>query len=140
LFNPLRVPLKLQAALPFKSKPKLDAARAPGRRKPLEQRHAVVLERDEKRAASLLQQLSAIRNAKAEKRRSQAQRRRDAHAKQAAKEAEWRGAHSKQERKRRYAQQGQAAARAAAAASGGGKYAKRGGDGGGGGGGKRRED
>ncbi len=40
-FNPLKVPKALQAALPFKTKPKLEPAR---KRKSLEQKRAVVLE------------------------------------------------------------------------------------------------
>ncbi len=61
----------VQAALPFKTKPKLEAARKPGKRGTLEQRRAVVLEPHERKAATLLQQLNAIRNDKATKRREQ---------------------------------------------------------------------
>jgi hypothetical protein len=57
-FNPLKVPKKLQAALPFKTKPKLEA---PRKRKSLEQKRAVVLEPQERKAFALLQQLNAIR-------------------------------------------------------------------------------
>lgn len=63
---------------------------APRKRKTLEAKRAVVLEKPEKAAASLLSQLNAIRNAKAEKRRATAARRREVAAKKAAKEAEWR--------------------------------------------------
>lgn len=63
---------------------------APRKRKTLEQRRAVVLDKPEKKAATLLQQLNAIRNAKAEKRRTQAARRREVHAKKQQKEQEWR--------------------------------------------------
>jgi hypothetical protein len=48
------------------------------------------LEKPEKRAAALLQQLNAIRNAKAEKRREQAARKRVVRDKAQAKENEWR--------------------------------------------------
>lgn len=64
---------------------------APRKRKSLEQRRAVVLEKPEKRAAALLQQLNAIRNAKAGKRREQAARKRAVREKAVAKEEEWRG-------------------------------------------------
>ncbi|KAI8474956.1 MAG: ribosome biogenesis protein BMS1-like protein [Monoraphidium minutum] len=121
-FNPLKVPAKLQAALPFKTKPKTEA---PRKRKSLEQRRAVVLEKPEKRAAALLQQLNAIRNAKAEKRRAAAARKRAERAKATAKEEEWRGALSKERRKERYREEGKTAKRAAAAAEGGGAYKKR---------------
>eukprot|EP00983_Pelagomonas_calceolata_P065069 1148429-Pelagomonas_calceolata.AAC.2 len=63
--------LAVAAALPFKTKPKLEAARKPGKRGTLEQRRAVVLEPHERRAATLLQQLNAIRNDKAAKRHEQ---------------------------------------------------------------------
>ena len=57
-----------QAALPFRTKPKV---LAPREAKTLEQKRAVVLEPEEKRAATLLSQLNAIRNDKATKRRDQ---------------------------------------------------------------------
>lgn len=66
------------------------AQEAPRKRKTLEQRRAVVLEKPEKRAAALLQQLNAIRNAKAGKRREQAARKRAARDKALGKEKEWR--------------------------------------------------
>eukprot|EP00775_Hariotina_reticulata_P007582 gene7582-7787_t len=123
VFNPLKVPTKLQAALPFKSKPKLEM---PRKRKTLEQKRAVVLEKDEKKAVSLLQQLNAIRNAKADKRRQQATRRREQHSKKQKQEQDWRDKYNKEQRKTRYVQQGQAAKRAAAAAEGrGGKGKKK---------------
>lgn len=46
----------------------------PRKRKTLEAKRAVVLEKPEKAAATLLQQLNAIRNAKAEKRRQASNR------------------------------------------------------------------
>ena len=61
----------LQAALPFKSKPKVEAAR---KHKSLEQKRAVVLEPAERRAYTLVQQLNAVRNDKAGKRRAQSER------------------------------------------------------------------
>ncbi|KAF8060362.1 BMS1 [Scenedesmus sp. PABB004] len=126
VFNPLKVPAKLQAALPFKTKPKVEA---PRKRKTLEAKRAVVLDKPEKAAAALLAQLNAIRNAKADKRRAAGARRREAQAKKAAKEAEWRDRYSKDQRKTRYVAQGQAAKRAAAAAEGGGGGGKGGGKG-----------
>ena len=63
-----------QAALPFKSKPKVEVA---GRRPPLERRRSVVMEPGEKRAVSLLAQLNALRNAKAVTRRASNQRHRE---------------------------------------------------------------
>ena len=66
-----------QAALPYKSKPKQEAAR---KRKSLEARRAVVLEPGERRAASLVAQLNALRNARADKRRAKQARQREARA------------------------------------------------------------
>lgn len=57
----------LQAALPFKSKPK---DQAPRKRPTLEQRRAVVLEPAERKAVTLVAQLSALRNQRALKRRA----------------------------------------------------------------------
>jgi ribosome biogenesis protein BMS1 len=51
VFAPLRVPKPLQAALPFKSKPKVEGKRS---RSTLEVRRAVVLEKSEKRVCSCL--------------------------------------------------------------------------------------
>ena len=63
----------MQAELPFKSKPKVQA---PRKRQSLEQRRAVVLEPEERKAVTLYSQLNAIRNQKAVKRRDQQTRRR----------------------------------------------------------------
>ena len=63
----------MQAALPFKSKPKVQA---PRKRKTLEQKRAVPLEPAERKAVSLYAQLNAIRNEKADRRRAQQTRRR----------------------------------------------------------------
>ena len=71
---PYQLFMLIQAELPFKSKPK---QMAPRKRQTLEQKRAVVLEPGEKRAVTLVQQLNAIRNAKAAKRQEQQARRRD---------------------------------------------------------------
>ncbi|RDB24452.1 Ribosome biogenesis protein bms1 [Hypsizygus marmoreus] len=57
-FNPLLVPKKLQAALPFASKPKL---MAPQQQQTYLQKRAVVMEPEEKKAVALLQQIRALR-------------------------------------------------------------------------------
>lgn len=57
-----------QAALPFKTKPKLEPKR---KRKTLEQKRAVVLEPHERKAYALIQQLNTIRNEKMKKRNEQ---------------------------------------------------------------------
>ncbi|SCV68872.1 BQ2448_993 [Microbotryum intermedium] len=65
-FNTLKVPRKLQAALPYASKPKLQT---PQKNKTYMQKRAVVLEPDEKQALSLLQQIQAISRDKLAKRK-----------------------------------------------------------------------
>jgi len=102
-FNPLKVPKALQAALPFKSKPKLEPKR---KRKTLEQKRAVVLEPEEKRARTLMQQLNAIRNEKAAKRAAASERRRAEGIKRREREDVQRSEHNKEERKKRYAAKG----------------------------------
>ena len=105
VFNRLNVPKALQAALPFKSKPKIEA---PRKRQTLEQRRAVVMEPEEKRLATLVQQLNTIRNDRAVKKREVQAVKRKQRAKDMQKEQEWREKHSKNERKKRYREQGQA--------------------------------
>jgi ribosome biogenesis protein BMS1 len=109
-FNPLRVPAALQAALPFKSKPKVESKRS---RPTLEQRRAVVLEPGERRAVTLVAQLNAIRNARAGARREQRARQQTKIAKKVAGEEAWRAQYNKEERKKRYVERGQADKRAA---------------------------
>ena len=67
----------VQAALPYKSKPKVSG---PQKRPTLEQRRAVGLEPAERRAASLVHQLNALRNEKAVKRREKQARQRQVRA------------------------------------------------------------
>ncbi|KAK4058061.1 Glycoside hydrolase 2 (Mannanase, beta-galactosidase) [Microbotryomycetes sp. JL221] len=65
-FNTLKVPKKLQASLPFASKPKMQK---PQQNKTYMQQRAVVMEPDDKRALALLQQVQAISRDKEQKRR-----------------------------------------------------------------------
>lgn len=60
------MPRKLQAALPFASKPKIQK---PQQNKTYLQKRAVVLEADDKKAVSILQQIQAINKAKLVKRK-----------------------------------------------------------------------
>lgn len=102
-FNPLRVPRALQAALPFASKQK---AAAPRKRKDLDSRRAVALDREGKKAASLVAQLNAIRNAKAAKRLLKQSSKRQAHSKKVAEIEASRGIRRKEERKRKFVEEG----------------------------------
>jgi len=66
-FAPLNLNKKLQANLPFKSKPKLMSKRS----KPtLETKRAVVMEKSEKQVHKLLQQLSTLKHEKADIRKA----------------------------------------------------------------------
>ena len=64
-FNPLRVPRKLQADLPFKSQHHFTL---PQKKETYMQKRAVVASREESRARSLMQQLLTLKKAKDEKR------------------------------------------------------------------------
>ncbi|XP_062330818.1 ribosome biogenesis protein BMS1 homolog [Osmerus eperlanus] len=64
-FNPLHIPKQLQKALPFKSKPKQDQAKAPTPRHL--QRTAVIREPHERKVAALLSALSTVSNYKSKK-------------------------------------------------------------------------
>lgn len=60
-FNTLKIPKSLQEALPFKSKPKLQKKR---KTPLLESKRAVLMEPHERHVATLVNQLSLIRNEK----------------------------------------------------------------------------
>jgi len=122
VFNKLQVPKALQQALPFKSKPKLEHVRS---RQTLEQRRAVVRDKEEKKLATMVQQLNTIRNEKNVKREEQQAVRRAARAKAQGKEDEWRNALRKENAKKRFREKGKADA-ARARDDGGRKYAKKG--------------
>ena len=65
-FNPLRIPIALQKQLPFKSKPKLQEKK---KGKSLSSRRAVILEPNEKRVKTLMQQLATLHRDKAKRRK-----------------------------------------------------------------------
>ncbi|EGD81272.1 hypothetical protein PTSG_11309 [Salpingoeca rosetta] len=85
-FNPLKVPKKLQANLPFKTKPKLATKR---RHATYETKRAVVLSEKERKRISLLQELATIRNdMNAKKKARRAQKREEAKKKYVKSELE----------------------------------------------------
>ena len=86
----------------------------------MEQRRAVVLEKDERKMVTLVSQLQAIRNKKAEARREQAARSRAKWTKKVGETDAWRNEKKKADRKRKF-QMDQAAQNRAAKA---GKYGK----------------
>ena len=66
-FNTLKVPKKLQAALPYASKPKI---MKPQHRQTYLEKRAVVMEPEEKRAVALLQQARALRRDQVQRRKA----------------------------------------------------------------------
>jgi len=69
-FNPLKVPRKLQASLPYASKPKL---MKPQKKETYLQKRAVLLEPEEKRALAVMQQMHALRKEAIARRREKKQ-------------------------------------------------------------------
>lgn len=100
-FNPLIVPKKLQAALPYKSKPKLMAKQGGGDKghQTYMQKRAVVLEPEEKKAVALLQQIRALRKDQVAKRREKKGEKKEKRAKEVEKDAERKGEKEKEKRK-----------------------------------------
>ncbi|OJT13845.1 Ribosome biogenesis protein bms1 [Trametes pubescens] len=95
-FNPLRVPKKLQAALPYASKPKVMKA---AHRPTYLQKRAVVLEPEEKKAMALLQQVRALRKDQVARRREKQEERRSVHRKKVATEEAKKSEKDKEKRK-----------------------------------------
>ena len=109
-FNPLRVPKSVQAALPYASKP---TVMRPQRRTTYLQKRAVVMDRDERDAVSLLQQMQAVQHAKQAKRQHKKQEKHAEHAKKLSKTAESQADKRRARLKEVYRAQGQRAAREA---------------------------
>ncbi|KAG5460342.1 MAG: hypothetical protein BJ554DRAFT_7621, partial [Olpidium bornovanus] len=102
-FNPLRIPKSLQAALPYKSKPK-DAAK---RKNPgLLEKRAVVMDAKERKIASLLQAVRTLRSEKVKKRKVKKAEQREAALKKKARAEEARGAKEKERRKEYFRKEG----------------------------------
>lgn len=101
VFNPLKVPTKLQANLPFASKPKLFKASSRVRAPTYEKSRALVLDPSEKKTNTLIQQLNTIRNVKDAKRKESKLKARDVYIKKQEKEVEKHAGHNKEVRKRR---------------------------------------
>jgi ribosome biogenesis protein BMS1 len=117
-FNPLRVPRALQAALPFASK---QQAAKPRKKKDLDSRRAVALDKEGKKAASLVAQLNAIRNSKAAKKLAKQASKRQAHSKKVAEIEASKGVRRKEERKRKFVEEGRKERAAAKKGRGGGR-------------------
>lgn len=102
-FNSLKVPKALQAALPFKSKPKVAAKRS---RPTLEQRRAVVLSKEEKAAQRLVQELQMLRNVSTQRAKEGAARRAEAKRKNEARDVQARAEHTREQKKARHVARG----------------------------------
>jgi len=102
-FNPLRVPKKLQSALPFASKPKQSSAKGGVG---YAQKRAVVLERHEKEALSAMQRVNTVRRARENKAKASDAVRQVKRAKDKAKEAEKWAPVVKARMKERYRERG----------------------------------
>ena len=68
-FNPLKIPSKLQAALPFKSKPKEEKKRSNSQRGLYMTKRAVAMEPKERKMYTMMQQVRTVRNEKTAKRK-----------------------------------------------------------------------
>mmetsp|Transcript_7576 Transcript_7576/g.12007 ORF Transcript_7576/g.12007 Transcript_7576/m.12007 type:complete len:502 (+) Transcript_7576:2133-3638(+) len=101
-FAPLRIPKKILAELPFKSKPKLERKH---KNKTMEQRRKVVMEPQEKKAYSLIQALNTLRNERAKTRKIAETERKMKRDKRLAKENEKLELKRKEKRKARYVSQ-----------------------------------
>jgi ribosome biogenesis protein BMS1 len=85
VFNTLKIPKKLQAELPFKSKPKLNTARS---KQLYINKRAVVMNEEEKKAYTLMQQINTIRREKENKRKAKQLEKRAEFLKKKSKEDE----------------------------------------------------
>lgn len=95
-FNPLRVPRKLQADLPFKSQITKMAPQKNGQT--YLQKRAVVAGKEEKEARRLLQQVQTLRNEKVAKRRAKQEERRQPYRAKVAENEEKRSEREKKEK------------------------------------------
>jgi ribosome biogenesis protein BMS1 len=95
-FNTLKVPKKLQANLPYASKPKL---MKPQQRQTYMQKRAVVLEPEEKKAIALLQQIRALRKDQVVRRKEKQSERKEVHRKKVEKEEAKKSEKEKEKRK-----------------------------------------
>ncbi|WVN85478.1 uncharacterized protein L203_100624 [Cryptococcus depauperatus CBS 7841] len=102
-FNPLKVPKKLEASLPFASKtPQLSKQRKPT----YMQSRAVVLSEDEKKAISLLQQIQTLKKDKTERRKQKQEERKKDYRKKIGEKDEKREAKIKEERREAFKKEG----------------------------------
>ncbi|KAJ1303127.1 hypothetical protein OPQ81_011327 [Rhizoctonia solani] len=119
-FNPLKIPRKLQADLPYASKTKITR---PQSRPTYAQKRAVVLEPEERKALSVIQQIRALRKDQVARRREKQSERREAHRKKVEAMESKKEDKKREERKEYMRLAGQKAKRASE--GGGGRSSKR---------------
>ncbi|KAJ7175704.1 GTP binding protein [Mycena filopes] len=95
-FNPLIIPKKLQAALPYASKPRV---MKPQREQTYMQKRAVVMEPEERKAVALLQQIRALRKDQVARRKEKKNEKKAVHHKKVEKEEERKGEKVKERKK-----------------------------------------
>ncbi|KAJ7069922.1 GTP binding protein [Mycena amicta] len=95
-FNPLIIPKKLQAALPYASKPRM---MKPQQKQTYLQKRAVVMEPEERKAVALLQQIRALRKDQVARRKEKKGEKRAAHQKKVEQEEERKGEKVKERKK-----------------------------------------
>ncbi|ODN84558.1 hypothetical protein L202_00485 [Cryptococcus amylolentus CBS 6039] len=102
-FNPLKVPRKLAASLPYASKtPQLSKQSKPT----YMQSRAVVLSDDEKKAVTMLQQIQTLKKDKAARRKEKQDERKSEYRKKVGEKDEKRESRIKEERRERFRQEG----------------------------------
>lgn len=116
-FNPLRVPRKLAADLPFKSQ---ISRMAPAKQQSYASRRAVVLGGEEKRARELMQMVMTVRNEKVAKRREAQEKRKVPYRKKVAENEEKRKEREKKESQEYWRKAGRKRSGNAEGGSGGG--------------------
>ncbi|CAG8542928.1 34368_t:CDS:10 [Racocetra persica] len=102
-FNPLHISKSLQAGLPFASKPKLFKKLS---RPTYMQKRAVILEPQEKKIYTLMQQIQTLKKEKDRKRKVKQSERREVHAKKSAKQEALLAEKEKRERKDYFRKEG----------------------------------
>ncbi|KAG5353912.1 hypothetical protein C0989_000155 [Termitomyces sp. Mn162] len=121
-FNPLVVPKKLQAALPYASKPKV---MLPQRGQTYLQKRAVVMEPEERKAVALLQQIRALRKDQVARRKEKKDEKKQERRKKLAKEEAFKSEKEKEKKKEYMRIAGQKSKRAAEMEEGGGRNKRR---------------
>ena len=120
-FNPLRVPRKIAAELPFKSQ---IVQMAPQRKQTYLQKRAVVLGGEEKRARDLMQKIMTLRKAKEEKRRAKKEEKKEPYRRKMRENEEKKAEREKRERDEYWRREGKKR-KAEETGGGGGKRKKR---------------